>query len=91
MVPTLAPGDRVVAVATRRLAAGDVVVARDPDDAGRRLVKRVAAVTPAGVELRGDNAGASRDSRDFGPVALGLVVGKVRYRYFPPEAVGRLH
>lgn len=88
MSPTLHPGDRLVAVARRRYRPGDVVVARDPrgDEDGRRLVKRVAGVGPAGLELRGDDPEASTDSRHFGPVDPDLVVGKVVYRYWPPGA-----
>ncbi|HLN07168.1 MAG TPA: hypothetical protein VK217_12875, partial [Acidimicrobiales bacterium] len=54
------------------------------------LVKRVAAVLPAGLEVRGDNETASRDSRAFGAVEPSCVIGRVVYRYFPPPRTGRL-
>lgn len=94
MRPTLEPGDRVLAVRARRARAGDLVVVRDPRDprdlrnAGRLLVKRVAAVGPHGVEVRGDNAAASTDSRVFGPVPA--VWGRAVYRYAPAARAGWL-
>ena len=35
--------------------------------------------------LMGDNRGASMDSRIFGPVARGFIVGRVWFRGWPPE------
>lgn len=40
--------------------------------------------------LLGDNRGASTDSRDFGPVRAGDIVGTVALRYWPLERFGRL-
>ena len=69
MEPTYAPGARLTAVRRwRPVRLGDVVVVRDPRDPGRWLLKRCVARVAAGLELRGDNAAASTDSRDFGPV-----------------------
>jgi signal peptidase I len=69
MVPTYVPGERLtVARPWRRVRAGDVVVLRDPREARRWLLKRCVAREGKLIELRGDNAGASTDSRDFGPV-----------------------
>ena len=34
--------------------------------------------------LLGDNRGDSEDSRNFGPVPSGLIIGKVCFRYWPP-------
>jgi len=88
MRPALEPGDRVLAVRTRRARAGDLVVVRDPRATGRLLVKRVAAVGAHGVEVLGDNAAASTDSRVFGPVPV--VWGRALYRYAPAARAGRL-
>jgi hypothetical protein len=52
------------------------------------LVKRVAALTPGGVDVRGDHPAASTDSRTFGPVPPALMVGPVLYRYWPRERAG---
>jgi len=90
MLPELAPGDRLLVARARRLRAGDLVVVRDPDEPPRLLVKRVVATGGAGVEVAGDNPGASRDSRHFGPVAPALVLGRPWYRYAPEAARGLL-
>ncbi len=79
--PTLAPGDRRLVTRSRGVHAGDGVAGRDPRDARRVLVKRVAAVLDREVVLRGDNQGASTDSRDFGTVPLSAVLGRVVRRY----------
>jgi nickel-type superoxide dismutase maturation protease len=90
MMPTLAPGDRLLVVRLGRPRPGDLVALRDPDEPARLLVKRIKARGPAGVEVRGDNEAASRDSRVFGPVAPSRLLGRAVYRYFPPAQAGRL-
>ena len=40
--------------------------------------------------LLGDHRTASTDSRDFGPVAVGAIVGVAWLRYWPPARVGLL-
>ncbi|CAN5564576.1 hypothetical protein BH23ACT7_BH23ACT7_20480 [soil metagenome] len=91
MAPALLPGDRLLLVRTRRLRPGDLAVVRDPRQPRRSVVKRVAAVGADGaVDVRGDNAAASTDSRTWGPVPPDLVVGRVRSRYFPPARSGRV-
>ena len=90
MMPTLAHGDRLVVTRIGRPRVGDLVALSDPAEPTRLLVKRVVAVLPAGLEVRGDNQAASRDSRTFGGVAPSSVVGKAVYRYFPPARVGSL-
>jgi nickel-type superoxide dismutase maturation protease len=82
MSPALLPGDHLLAAAWLRPRPGDVVLARDPDQPGRVLVKRVAAVDRAGVELRGDRPEANvRDSRVFGRVPRRLILGRVVWRH----------
>ena len=91
MRPTLEPGDRLVLRAGhRRLVPGDLVALPDPRRPSRIVVKRVAAVESGGMRVLGDNAGASTDSRLFGPVAPEQVLGRVVYRYHPPHRRGRL-
>jgi Signal peptidase, peptidase S26 len=103
MRPTLLPGDRLLVDpgAFRRSAprVGEVVLARDPQRPERRLLKRVAAVgggrrpdggemPPGSVFLLGDDLERSRDSRTFGPVPVGELLGKVWHRYLPPQRRG---
>jgi len=76
MLPTYVPGELLTAlVKWRRVRVGDVVVVRDPRDPSRWLLKRCRARHGALLDLRGDNEGASTDSREFG-----LIPGsQVRY------------
>jgi len=83
MAPTLEPGDWLLAERRRRPIAGDIVLARDPRDPARTLVKRVAAVDADGVWLAGDNPAESTDSRTFGPVPRSNIIARVRWRYWP--------
>ena len=69
MEPALRPGDTVTALwRWRPLRPGDLVVVRDPREATRWLIKRCQLVPDRRVELRGDNADESTDSRHFGPL-----------------------
>jgi nickel-type superoxide dismutase maturation protease len=86
MEPSLRQGDHVLvwqwAYRWRPPAAGDVVVLRDPDDGRRILIKRVAVDSDEnGVYVLGDNAVASRDSRTFGAVPPGSILGKALLKY----------
>jgi nickel-type superoxide dismutase maturation protease len=74
MEPTYAPGERLTIVRRlRRVRVGDVVVAPDPRDGERLLLKRCVQREGALLDLRGDNPAASTDSRDFGPVEASSV------------------
>jgi nickel-type superoxide dismutase maturation protease len=82
MEPTLKRGVHVLVdprfYVRRRPQPGEVVVAEHPRRKGLVLIKRVAALeADGGVVLHGDNASASDDSRDFGPVASERILGKV--------------
>ena len=59
MAPTLTAGDRLV-VLPGVVTAGALVVARDPREPTRLLVKRATKVDRDGLVLRGDNPAASR-------------------------------
>jgi nickel-type superoxide dismutase maturation protease len=91
MLPTLAEGERLLARRVRRLRTGDLVVCRSPLEPDRLLVKRVAGIEGRQIRVQGDNAGASTDSRAFGPIDRREVLGVACYRYAPPEAAGWLH
>ena len=69
MTPTYLPGERLTAVRRwRGVRVGDVVVVRDPRKSDRWLLKRCVRRIGSDLDLRGDNAQASTDSRDFGLV-----------------------
>lgn len=62
----------------------------DPDLASRWLVKRIAEVRdgpgtdrPLRLFVLSDNVESGRDSRRFGAVGAGRLIGKVYYRYGP--------
>lgn len=87
MLPTYRPGDWLIA--DRRAyrdhppRPGHVVLAHDPRDYARLLIKRVAAVAADGsLRLHGDNDAATTDSRNFGAVPPYLVEGRVLARYW---------
>ncbi len=97
MEPALLATDRLMVVGVplvraRRPRPGQVVVLRDPRRPGRTLVKRVRTVDwdRGTLEVEGDAAGASTDSRTFGPVPVTSVVGRAVYRYAPPHRRGPL-
>lgn len=87
MAPTLFDGQQVLvdphAYARRVPAVGEIVLVRHPFRAGLRLIKRVRRVEPQSsglpprLDLRGDNPGASTDSRALGSFDLDLVEGRV--------------
>ena len=92
MVPALLPGDWVLvdehAYRHRLPHRGDIVVASDPLEPNRTIVKRVTGIDLHGaIRLEGDNAEESTDSRQFGPVPAANLRGRVRWHYWP---LGRL-
>lgn len=90
MLPTLAPGERLLVHRTGRVRLGDIVVIYDPTEPSRALVKRVTGFEGSQLVVSGDNKGASRDSGEFGPVPRSHLVGRAWYRYFPASARHRL-
>ena len=96
MAPALLPGDRLVVESrsylSRQPRRGEVVLAPDPREPERELIKRVASVdeTAESAALRGDAPEASTDSRAFGAVPLSEIRWRAVFRYWPPERAGRL-
>jgi nickel-type superoxide dismutase maturation protease len=96
MAPSLLPGDRLLVESRSYLRRaprpGEIVLAADPRQGDRELIKRVAAVddAAAAVDLRGDAPDESTDSRAFGAVPLTDIRWRAAFRYWPPERAGRL-
>ena len=90
MAPALLPGDRLLVARAARLRVGDVVLAHDPRDPRRELVKRVCRTDARGVILRGDNRSHSTDGRAFGALPRYAVRWKVIGRYWPADRIGRV-
>ena len=95
MEPTLRAGDWLLvdpaAYRRRAPATGDLVVAPDPREATRVLVKRVARIDEARrLVLVGEAPDASTDSRVFGSIAPSDVVGRPWFRYWPLRRIGRV-
>jgi signal peptidase I len=86
MAPLLLPGDRLLVIRARPRVA-EVVLATDPREPTRELVKRVASVTRQRVVLRGDNPVASTNAT----VAADSIHWRAVLRYWPPgRATARL-
>ena len=78
MEPTLHSGDWVLArTASFEPAVGDLVVASDPGQPSRILVKRVRSMGDTTVALASDNPFEGRDSRHFGSVGKSELLGRV--------------
>jgi nickel-type superoxide dismutase maturation protease len=95
MEPALEPGDWLLvdprAYIDRPPKTDQLVLAPDPRDPTRLLIKRVGSVAIDGrLELLGDAADISTDSRMFGSIDVGSVRGRPWFRYWPPARVGRV-
>jgi hypothetical protein len=76
MSPTSRAGDELLVATFKPPFLGGLVVFEHPRESGLILVKRVEAFSEDGsLWVAGDNIGESNDSRDFGLVDLGLVLG----------------
>ena len=75
MSPTLNPGQDVLSINWFvNPKIGDIVVIKK---SGIEVVKRIEKVDGKKVFVVGDNNDESTDSRDFGPVNMDQIVGKV--------------
>jgi len=66
------------------------VLVRDPREAQRLMLKRVASVAEGACTVLGDRPEESTDSRIFGPVQLADVLGRAVFRYGPITRMGWL-
>ncbi len=80
MLPTLKPGDQVLVDVKshlrRPIRASEIVLFKQPSG-DLIMVKRVHSVVEDAVHVRGDNVDESSDSRHFGQVPIGNVIGIV--------------
>jgi signal peptidase I len=95
MEPTLRAGDWLLVDADayhrRAPARGDLVVAADPRQADRWLVKRVADVLPDGrLTLAGEHPAHAGDADSIGAIETAAVIGRPWLRYWPARRFGRL-
>lgn len=86
-------------VMMKKIKRGDIIVSKSPSNPKQYICKRILAlpgdkvrkgftsqVVPLGhVWLEGDNKPNSTDSRDYGPVPIGLIRSKAVCRIFPFE------
>ena len=93
MAPTLEPGDRVLVdlwtYRSRSPRMGEIVLLEGPE--GLMMVKRVeelVGLSGTKALVSGDNQATSRDSRDFGPVPVEAIRGRVIFRYWPLSESG---
>ena len=88
MLPTLADGDWLIALAAAHPAPGALVVVEHPLRPGFEMVKRFDHFEADGeLWLVGDNTDATTDSRTIGPFDEGRVRGVVVCRYRPVRRV----
>lgn len=90
MLPSLEHGDIIWATGLVRpnsLQPGQVVVIQHE---GIEKIKRVVEVENGEIIVQGDNASDSRDSRQFGPIPLSAVRGKVIWPKVDTDAFRRV-
>ena len=80
MIPTLAPGERLLVRLDGPIVLGDIVVFKR---ATQFDVKRVLHIEAEGVFVQGDNELVSTDSRTYGLIPFDDVLGAVTYRLWP--------
>ncbi len=83
MMPDYHDGDYLLVFGTKKIRVGNDVVVCDPRDQSRLILKRIGGVKKNKIFLLGINNASSTDSRVFGWVDVGLIIGKVWFRYFP--------
>jgi signal peptidase I len=80
MIPTLAPGERLLVRNDGPIVLGDIVVFKQ---ANQFDVKRVLHIEADGIFVQGDNDLVSTDSRNYGLIPFDDVIGTVTYRLWP--------
>jgi nickel-type superoxide dismutase maturation protease len=93
MEPTLFDGDWLLvdpdSFMRRAPRVGQLVVARDPRERGRVVVKRVATIDgTGGLTLAGDHPAHTDDGESIGTVEGSAVLGRPWFRYWPRNRFG---
>ena len=90
MEPGLRDGDWLIVDRRGRANIGDVVVAVDPRENGRVIIKRLATVgSDSQLTIASDHPAHAEE--EIGPVAASAVVGRAVLIYWPPRRVGYVH
>ncbi len=84
------PGERV-SVVNGHVSVDGMSLTEPYLDQNTENSSRSWVVPPLHVFVMGDNRGASRDSRSFGPVAIDQLVGHAVFRYWPLSQFGFLY
>ncbi len=84
------PGERI-AITNGRVSVDGIVLNEPYLDQDTESGNRSWVVPPLHIFVMGDNRGASRDSRTFGPVPIDGLVGRAIFRYWPLNQFGFLH
>jgi signal peptidase I len=87
------PGDRLKVIKGRAYINGRQL--KEPyirPDASCPICNEPREITipPGHFFMMGDNRGESDDSRDWGPVPKGWIIGKAFFTYWPPHRIGTL-
>lgn len=81
MEPVFKEGDYIIinrlAYIFGKPSKGDVIVVKHPKKKGQLMLKRVSLATRGKCFVVGDNEGRSADSRHFGAIGNGLILGKL--------------
>jgi phage repressor protein C with HTH and peptisase S24 domain len=80
MIPTLAPGERILVRLDGPIVLGDIAVF---ERAGQFEVKRIIRIESEGIFVQGDNDLVSTDSRTYGLIPHEDVIGVATYRLWP--------
>jgi nickel-type superoxide dismutase maturation protease len=80
MIPTLAPGERLLVRLDGPIVLGDIVVFERPNQFD---IKRILRIEADGVFVQGDNDQVSTDSRTYGLIPHDNVIGVATYRLWP--------
>lgn len=76
MAPTLKDGQIIIASSLKQPKLGAIIVFKHNN---REKIKRIKSISNRKIEVIGDNAGASSDSRDFGLIEQDHIIGTVLF------------